>query len=93
MRYTYAVHQIGAPLGSRPGNYIFARETTPGEWQPVYIGETGDLGEQFDNHRAMSCITRAGATHIHIHGNNAGVDGRRQEEGDLIRRWSPPCNG
>ena len=91
-KYTYEVYPIGTNFRPVPGNYIFARYA-PGEWFPIYIGETSDLSQRFDNHHAMPCIKRNGATHIHVHENNSGVAARRAEESDLIRRWNPPCNG
>ena len=91
-QYTYYVYRIGTTLKKAPGNYIFAKQTPTG-WSPIYIGETSDLSERFDNHHKMPCITKAGATHIHAHVNNSGVTARRAEESDLIKQWNPPCNG
>ena len=91
-KYTYYVYKIGTPLKAAPGNYIFAKRTATG-WIPIYIGETSDLSERFDNHHKMPCIKRNGATHIHAHVNNSGVTARRAEESDLIKRWKPSCNG
>ena len=91
-RYTYYVYDIRTKFNSAPGNYIFAKLVN-GRWSPVYIGETSDLSERFDNHHAMPCIKRNGATHIHAHRNDSGVNARRAEESDLIRNFKPSCNG
>lgn len=92
-KYTYYIYPIGTEFKPEPGNYIFARESSLGEFTPVYIGETGDLSERFDNHHKMPCIRRAWATHIHVHINRDGVQARRSEEADLVDRWDPSCNG
>ena len=83
--YLYWIHPIGQVFEPVPGNYIFAKATAPGHWVPVYIGETKDLSERFDDHHKMPCIEERGATHIHVHVNN--------EEADLIANYNPPCNG
>jgi len=77
---------------AKAGNYIFAKVSPQNFWKPVYIGQTSDLSERFDDHHARTCITRNGATHIHVHTNNAGEAARRDEETDLIQAHDTPCN-
>ena len=92
--YTYHFHSIGASfIYSEPGNYIFARKTSPGNFRPIYIGETADLSERFDNHHKMQCIMSQGATHIHVHSSDSSVTVRQEEERDLVATWNPHCNG
>lgn len=91
-KYKYWIYPIGQEFNAVPGNYIFAKQPKPNEWTPIYIGETSDLSERFDNHHAMACIKRNGATHIHVHRNDGGEKARRAEEADLISKWDPPCN-
>ena len=55
--YKYWICPMGTFFKEAPGNYIFAKETSPGRWTPIYIGQTGDLSERFDNHHKMPCIT------------------------------------
>ncbi|MDE2744722.1 MAG: hypothetical protein OXI41_01880 [Chloroflexota bacterium] len=90
--YEYYIYEIGQTFDAVPGNYIFARETSPNRFSPIYIGQTGDLSERFDSHHKMPCIRRAGATHIHAHKNSGGQAARLAEERDLIRAWNTPCN-
>ena len=89
--YRYWIYPVGNSFNPAPGNYIFAKQGGGG-WHAVYIGETGDLSERFDSHHKAGCISRNGATHIHVHRNDGGVTARRSEEADLVRRWNPPCN-
>lgn len=91
--YTYYIFPIGTFLKDVPGNYVFAKESRPGFWTPIYVGETGSLAERFDNHHKMPCIKANGATHIHAHESNTNALVRRTEEQDIINRWNPPCNG
>ena len=90
-KYTYWIYKFSANFKADAGNYIFAKETKPGSWSPVYIGQTKDLSERFDKHHKMPCIKRHGATHIHAH-LNAGHQARLAEESDLIEKWNTPCN-
>ncbi|KKN72927.1 hypothetical protein LCGC14_0406310 [marine sediment metagenome] len=92
-KYLYWIYAIGTSFKAEPGNYIFAKETKPNTWAPVYIGQTGNLSERLNNHDEMPCIKRNGGTHIHAHINNAGETTRLAEERDLVSKWSPPCNG
>lgn len=93
LAYKYEIYPMDKPFPAVAGNYIFAKETKPNTYEAVYIGETQDLSERFDNHHKMPCIRGSGATHIHVHGNSQGQMARRREESDLIPRWKPSCNG
>ena len=90
--YAYRIYKLPASFNDTPGNYIFAVETSPRTWTPIYIGETEDLSERFDQHHAMPCISEYLATHIHVHANDGGRADRDNEADDLIARWDPPCN-
>ena len=91
-KYKYWIYKIGTTFTAAPGNYVFAKETKPGTFEPIYIGETGDPSERFDNHHKMPCIRKYGATHIHVHTNAGGEAARKTEEADLVQKQNPPCN-
>jgi len=91
-KYLYYIFSIGTTFDPYLGNYIFAKETEPSRFQPIYIGQTENLAERFDNHHKMQCIKRNEATHIHAHKNSRGEAARRAEETDLIQEWNPVCN-
>ena len=90
--YTYWIYDIGTPFKATPANYIFAKETESHKWGAIYIGQTGDLSERFDNHHKMPCIRRYGATHIHTHTSNDDETIRLAEEADLVQYCRPVCN-
>jgi hypothetical protein len=92
-KYTYWIYPLGTTFKAEPGNYIFAKESKPNSFSPIYIGETGDLSERFDSHHKQDCIDSNQASHIHVHKNDDGEVARRAEESDLIAKWNPPCNG
>lgn len=90
--YVYWIYPIGTSFKELPGNYVFARESRPGYWVPVYMGQTENLNQRLENHEKEACARRNGATHIHAHTNSAGEASRRAEERDLVTRWKPVCN-
>jgi hypothetical protein len=90
--YRYWIYPIGTTFDGKPGNYAFAKESSPNTWVSVYFGQTGDLSERFENHHKASCARRNGATHIHVHMNKDGEAARLREERDLIAKWRPVCN-
>lgn len=90
--YKYWIYPIDFSFKKEPGNYIFAKETSPQKWTPCYIGQTNNLDERLDDHNEEECAKRHGATHIHAHLTSGGKDVRKAEEKDLIMRWDPSCN-
>lgn len=91
-QYKYWILDMDASLKDQPGNYIFAREVSPGRWVPLYIGETDSLRRRLADHEKLPCVRRNGGTHIHAHTSSSDEDVRRAEESDLIKKWDPPCN-
>jgi len=92
-QYKYWIYPIGTAFRSEPGNYIFAKETSPGRWHAVYIGESEDLGDRLtSSHEKLPCVRRNGGTHVHSHTTAGGQTVRRAEEADLIANCAPPCN-
>lgn len=91
-QYKYWISDINATFKATAGNYIFAKESSPGRWAPLYIGESDNLSERLANHDKLPCVLRNGGTHIHAHANSSGDDARRAEESDLISAYNPACN-
>ena len=49
-KYDYWIHKIGTTFNDTSGNYIYAKESSPARWRPVYIGETGSLRDRLADH-------------------------------------------
>ena len=92
-KYTFQVYAVPISPNHVPANYIFARLNANNAWTPLYIGETSDLADRLTNHEKWPCASQNGVTHIHAHTSPANEAQRKQEEADLIARWSPMCNG
>jgi len=90
-QYRYWIFPIGTSFQEVGGNYIFAKQPSPGNWAPIYIGQTKNLAKRLENHEKESCALRNGATHIHAHTNESEA-ARLAEESDLLARWATPCN-
>lgn len=90
--YLYDIYPIDADWNDVAGNYIFAKETSPHNWEAVYIGETESFKDRLPNHNELPCIRRNGGTHIHVRVNKDSLT-RKAEETDLIATGKPPCNG
>lgn len=90
--YTHHIYPIDTTFKEASGNYLYAKEVSPGHWTPLYIGQTKNLSDRLSNHEKEDCARRRGATHIHAHVNQDGEQARLAEEADLIGKWKPPCN-
>ncbi|HLJ58976.1 MAG TPA: hypothetical protein VKZ50_04515 [bacterium] len=90
-KYGYWIYLIGSDFKDQPGNYIYAKQTRPGWWAAIYIGQTSSLQDRLADHEREACAKRNGATHIHAH-TSGDENTRRAEENDLIEKWDPVCN-
>jgi len=90
--YKYWIYPIGTAFKAVPGNYIFAKQTKPNTWTPVYVGETDNLDERLANHEKMPCVKRNGGTHVHAHACSDSVPIRQAEEADIMEKFKPTCN-
>ena len=63
--YDFWVYPWGQEFKAVGGVYlILKRQTVNGNYGLLYIGQTGDLSERFDNHHKKPCFDRNGKTHI-----------------------------
>ena len=74
-----------------PGIYIYARETSPHKWIPIYIEQTENVNVRLANHEQRECVDQNGATHIHV-SIITDEKSRFTLEKDLIEQWKPVCN-
>ena len=56
----------------------------------IYIGETGDLSTEFEDHHKRDCLGQWYANCICIHLDD-DLDSRLKKEEDLVGGQSPPC--
>ncbi len=91
--YTYWLYPRGTNFeGVLAGNFILAKQTSPGRFNPIYIGEASNLNEGIADISKKNCINLNGATHLFVHVRNFDAVDRIAEMNDLVLRWTPVCN-
>jgi hypothetical protein len=91
--YRFYLYPWDANLKALGGVYMVLRKTSQnGNHTVLYIGQTSDLSERFDNHHKKSCFDRNRKTHIAAMLESSEAK-RLRIEGDLISNYSPTCNG
>ena len=58
----------------------------------IYIGQTGDLSDRFDNHHKAQCFEDNDVNAVSVHRDD-DEDSRLEKEADLIMALNLPCNG
>ncbi len=90
-QYEFEVYPWGTKFKPLGGVYLVLRKELTGRYTILYIGQTGDLSERFENHHRAGCFTRYGRTHIAI--RLEGSEQRRFDiETDLIQNYKTSCN-
>nr|WP_320050263.1 hypothetical protein [uncultured Desulfuromonas sp.] len=90
--YTFNVYPWGTLFKPLGGIYLVLKKLPNGNYDVIYVGQTGDFSERFDAHHKQHCFDRNGKTHIGIH--QEGSEQRRLfKEADLIDNYNPICNG
>ena len=90
---TFDLQPTDTQFNAEAACYIFTKENAQKSWDAIYIGETHDLSERFDNHHKLPCIGNHRATHICVYTD--GMDNYLQRltvEKDLLANEDPPCN-
>jgi len=94
-QYDFEVYPLGTDFKNVGAVYIISRRTVDvqgkGTHTFIYIGQTGDLSERFDNHHKAKCFKENNANCICVH-LESNERSRRAIEGDLVARNPTPCN-
>ena len=85
--FTYFTYRLPVDFNlNQPGNYIFSRQNTQGNWLLIFIGQ-GDLNDRINYYHQIECIRQKGSTYFHCHTNSTEND-RLEEESDLLDNHS-----
>ena len=95
--YDFNVYPLETEFKKMGAVYFFTKRTKKSDGgythcKRIYVGETEDLSERFDNHHKMPCIERHGANCICTH-RESSESKRLEIEQDLIDGYDPVCNG
>jgi hypothetical protein len=92
IRHRFWIYRRGTKFNEPcPGIYIYARETSPHKWIPVYIGQTNSVNVRLTQREQRARLEKNGATHIHV-SIVAEEKSRLRIEKSLIEQWKPACN-
>ncbi len=90
--YIFYLYPWGENLKALCGVYVVLRKSIQnGNHTILYIGQTGDLSERFDDHHKKSCFDRNRKTHIAAMLEPSEAK-RLRIETDLINNYRPTCN-
>ena len=90
-RYDFEVFPWNTRFNSVGAVYCVLRRRPEGNFDILYIGQTGDLSERFDDHHKQSCFDRNGKTHLGVHAEPNEAR-RLAIEADLLGKYKTPCN-
>jgi len=94
--YEFDVYTWGADFNNVGAVYYISNRYVDGDggWThtDIYIGQTGDLSDRFDNHHKAQCFVDYDVNAVSVHRDD-DEDSRLVKEIDLIMVLNPPCNG
>lgn len=88
--YAFNVYPWGTPFKQIGAVYTVLKKSGT-NYTILYIGQTEDLSERFDNHHKQACFDRNGKTHIGVHAEPSETK-RFAKETDLVRNYKTSCN-
>lgn len=95
-KYSFQIYDWDTSFKPLPGVYAITKAIANGQGgathSVIYIGQTGDLSERFDDHHKADCFRRHGANRTCVM-VESGEQRRLAIEQDLIAAYNPPCNG
>lgn len=91
-KYEFQVYPWGTNFKALGAVYAVLKATSGTTYAVLYVGETGNLSERFDDHHKAVCFDRHGRTHIAVC-VEPSHDVRLRVEQDLVANYNPPCNG
>lgn len=96
--HSFEMYPIGTAFNHVGGVYIFCKRASNGNWDAVYVGETGNFNERLNTalqrHQAWPACCANGATHISVMIVGGALDraSRLALETELRHSLNPPCN-
>ena len=89
--YRFTVYPWGTQFQPFGAVYTVLRHNGAGRYTILYIGQTGDMSERFDDHHKQWCFDRNAKTHIGVL-PEPNEQRRLAIEADLLNAHRTPCN-
>jgi len=95
--YSFDIYPFGTKFKAISTIYYISKRTKDKDdsghsHSHIYIGQTSDIAERFENHHKAECFTKNKANCISIHQVKKESE-RLKIEKALIEEYSPVCNG
>ena len=90
-KYEFQVFPWGTSFNAVAAVYLVLKKQA-GKYPVLYVGETEDLKERFENHHKQGCFDRNGKTHVGVLQEGIGTR-RLRIEADLVANYNPPVTG
>ena len=90
--YSFDVYPWGTSFKALGAVYLVLKKSSAGNYTILYVGQTGNLSERFDDHHKDTCFSRNSRTHIGIKPESSERK-RLAIETDLVENYKPTCNG
>ncbi len=95
-KYEFTVYGMGTAFISVAAVYAVTKRVKDSDdsytHSTIYIGETSDLKEQFENHHKQDCFDEKKANCVCVHPDDSQLS-RLEKESDLLKNYSCPCYG
>jgi hypothetical protein len=91
-QYQFNIYDRSTTFKEAGALYVMSKINSNGNYELIYIGQTGDLSVRPLNHHKTACFDKHKADKLLIKAEN-NEKTRLAIETDLIRNYSPPCNG
>jgi hypothetical protein len=89
----FTVQGIGEQAPRRPGLFIYAKRSSDGSWQALYIGESDNLRSRLAFNEIAGDAMLLGASDVHIRELSEPTAIRREIVDRLIATNAPTLNG
>jgi hypothetical protein len=94
--YAFSVYPLDQGFKAVGAVYAVTRrhKNKKGEYSHdvIYVGETRNLSERFEDHHKIDCFKEHDANCICVHRDDDS-DSRLAKEDDLVKQHNPDCNG
>jgi len=88
--YGFTIYNWGTTFEAFGAVYVVTKRASTG-YTPLYVGQTEDMSERFDNHHKAGCFERNGADSICVR-TEESESSRLAIEADLVANYNPICN-
>jgi len=88
--HEFVIYPWGQKFNPVGGVYLVLKRNI-GKYEILYIGQTGDLSERFDDHHKQGCFDRNAKTHIGVRVVSTEQE-RLAIESDLLGNYKTACN-